>query len=704
MKQTFILILLVLSMSMLFADGVQPVGTGTEEDPYLIATLDNLLYLSTNQGLWLSGIYFLQTADIDASATQNWNDGAGWDPIGNSILYDIPFSGNYNGQMYTISNLFINRPDEDYVGLWGCLDWADLQNIKIENITSIGSEGVGGLVGCLEYQSSVSICSATGLIQGESNVGGLIGILDASSTISDCFSLCNIIGYTNVYGLAGCDENTYHNIINSYYNYQSVLINSEHVVTIGALNADMFNEWIINGYVLDINDYLVFENENYIISSVNDFHTLLAFGHTNDTNFLLTNDLDFTLLLNYYIPYFKGNFDGQNHKILNLCLDYSDTQMIGLFGYLSNSSIYNLGLENVQINGKKFVGCLAGKSVVSSISNCYCIGNINADNIVGGLIGYNDDSPLFESNYFIGNVIGVNSNIGGLIGENHNSTIFHCRSNAIISGLSCVGGLIGWSQGSNISQCYSYSYINDSLVMAGNLVGINCNSSTISNSFCFGSMTTTSTDRTGSLVGWNFLNSTIDKCYCNVSVNLETVAGLVGCNTNNSIVLNSFWNISTSGQTTSAGGEGRTTDEMTYPYAENTYVGWDFELVWLEDVNYEYNNGYPYIREDAVVDIDDDELITQHSALKISNYPNPFNPSTTISFTTTKSTENTKIEIFNIKGQKVKELLNEVLPAGEHSVVWNGKDDSERSVASGVYFTRLSTNGKILTRKMMMIK
>ncbi len=85
------------------------------------------------------------------------------------------------------------------------------------------------------------------------------------------------------------------------------------------------------------------------------------------------------------------------------------------------------------------------------------------------------------------------------------------------------------------------------------------------------------------------------------------------------------------------------------------------------------------------------------------NYPNPFNPTTNISFALPND-EHVKLEVYNIKGQKVKILVNENLKAGEHNVVWNGKNTNNRKVASGVYFYRLTTSKKHLTHKMIMMK
>ena len=85
------------------------------------------------------------------------------------------------------------------------------------------------------------------------------------------------------------------------------------------------------------------------------------------------------------------------------------------------------------------------------------------------------------------------------------------------------------------------------------------------------------------------------------------------------------------------------------------------------------------------------------------NYPNPFNPSTTISFSI-PSDMSCKLDVYNIRGQKVKTLLNENMMAGRHSIVWDGVDDNGRSVSSGVYFYKLATPNRNQTYKMLMIK
>ncbi|SYZ74072.1 conserved exported hypothetical protein [Candidatus Zixiibacteriota bacterium] len=85
------------------------------------------------------------------------------------------------------------------------------------------------------------------------------------------------------------------------------------------------------------------------------------------------------------------------------------------------------------------------------------------------------------------------------------------------------------------------------------------------------------------------------------------------------------------------------------------------------------------------------------------NAPNPFNPSTAIVYDLPKAT-NVHLEIYNVLGQKVKTLVDEYQNAGTQIVIWDGYDQSGASVASGVYFYRISAGDFNATKKMMMLK
>jgi hypothetical protein len=91
------------------------------------------------------------------------------------------------------------------------------------------------------------------------------------------------------------------------------------------------------------------------------------------------------------------------------------------------------------------------------------------------------------------------------------------------------------------------------------------------------------------------------------------------------------------------------------------------------------------------------------------NYPNPFNPTTTIEFSVTAfdgglGAQHVTLEIFNILGQKVRRLVDDVLPVGDHSVVWEATSDSGQRVATGIYLYRLTVGNESQSKKMLYLK
>ena len=140
-------------------------------------------------------------------------------------------------------------------------------------------------------------------------------------------------------------------------------------------------------------------------------------------------------------------------------------------------------------------------------------------------------------------------------------------------------------------------------------------------------------------------------------------------------------------------------------------------LFFLDDYSYGSGNYLGGMMMYASLDIDfgpfastEDETILQVS-YELYNYPNPFKPSgagrspaTTISFSLSENTKDVKIEIYNIKGQKIKTLVNEKLPPGEHSVIWDGRDSNSNRVSSGIYFYKLKAGRYQRVRKMLLLK
>jgi hypothetical protein len=85
------------------------------------------------------------------------------------------------------------------------------------------------------------------------------------------------------------------------------------------------------------------------------------------------------------------------------------------------------------------------------------------------------------------------------------------------------------------------------------------------------------------------------------------------------------------------------------------------------------------------------------------NFPNPFNPSTTISFFIPDRARVT-LDIFDVKGRRVKNLINEIKPAGKYKREWNGKNSRGNSVSSGVYYYRLTAGKNIITKKLVLMR
>ncbi len=94
------------------------------------------------------------------------------------------------------------------------------------------------------------------------------------------------------------------------------------------------------------------------------------------------------------------------------------------------------------------------------------------------------------------------------------------------------------------------------------------------------------------------------------------------------------------------------------------------------------------------------ELVTE---LNATNYPNPFNPTTSINFNNNLD-KNVNITIYNIKGQKVKTVANDVFARGNNTVVWNGDDDNGKKVATGLYFIKIKSGKMATTKKIMLMK
>lgn len=120
-----------------------------------------------------------------------------------------------------------------------------------------------------------------------------------------------------------------------------------------------------------------------------------------------------------------------------------------------------------------------------------------------------------------------------------------------------------------------------------------------------------------------------------------------------------------------------------------------------------YENGISDSTTHIFIDpniVPDSDLVEMPLVFEVKqNYPNPFNPVTNIAFTIPEA-GNVNIKIFNVKGQLVKNLKNEFMDKGQHIVQWNGTNDYNKSVSSGIYFIRVENNKQSAIRKALLLK
>ncbi|MFO7997234.1 MAG: GLUG motif-containing protein [Dehalococcoidia bacterium] len=480
----------------------------------------------------LGGSYVLMndldstTAGYEELASSTANDGKGWQPIG---THGDRFTGTFDGQGYEIGDLYINRPDESSVGLFGYVHTEGIiQNIGVANVVVTGSSSVGGLVGRI-WGGTVTNSYSIGSVSGWLHVGGLAGIDEG--TVSDCYSGGTMTADRLVGGLIGSKWSG--TVSNSHYNYDEVLIKGQNMITIGALPDDDFKEWLANGKFLDVDERLSHEDGYYSISSANDFKELLAFGQDSSLKFRLTNDLDLVSQPNLYIPYLAGEFDGNCHKVSNLSFNYDFASHAGLFGYLpSSGNISEVRVENADITGFIHIGGLVGYNYYGNISNSHSAGSVNGYEYSGGLVGLNK---------------GIVSN---------------CYATTNMTGEWIVGGLAGYNS-----------------------------KGTVSNSYATGTVTRSSGEYAhfGGFVGSN-AEGRILNCYSTGSVHYEGTADPTDKGFAGSVftggdyeMLGDFWDIETSGQTSTAGNAtGKTTSEMQ---DISTFSGATWDIIGVTDAN-----------------------------------------------------------------------------------------------------------------------
>lgn len=114
-------------------------------------------------------------------------------------------------------------------------------------------------------------------------------------------------------------------------------------------------------------------------------------------------------------------------------------------------------------------------------------------------------------------------------------------------------------------------------------------------------------------------------------------------------------------------------------------------------------SGYCFMVRDPLVGVDENEGLLPKEFTVSKNYPNPFNPSTTIDYSVPRKSK-VNLSVYNVLGQKVATLVNTEMAAGKYRAVWDGKADNGSTLSSGIYFYKFEADNFVKTSKMVMLK
>ncbi|MEM5768057.1 MAG: ZmpA/ZmpB/ZmpC family metallo-endopeptidase-related protein, partial [Bacillota bacterium] len=311
---------------------------------------------------------------------------------------------------------------------------------------------------------------------------------------------------------------------------------------------------------------------------VNNVHDLQAISGNLSGVYALGKDIDATETGNWnngagftplgrdeFSSYFSGILDGDGHAISGLHIKNSG--VVGLFGFVTNGMIRNLGLENVDITGEanSWTGALAGELASNGvITNAYVTGTVTGSgNGTGGLVGFNCGGTIADS-YSSGVVTGDSAYTGGLVGRNLYATISGSYNRGLVTNIhsgAYTGGLAGFNQGGTITDSYSTGTVSDNGggAYTGGLVGYDNEGGTIRGSYSAGKVTGNGSNIGGFLGGTDYADG----------------------------ITTSYWDSDRSGQQNGSG-DGNSLAGLTKlsaaekdPYSQSSYSSFNFGTTWF---------------------------------------------------------------------------------------------------------------------------
>jgi len=521
-------------------------GLGTAASPWLIQSLADFDEFTANSAYW-SGHTRLDT-NIDLTGITYTRAPIAPDPDTDSDWDGIAFTGTFDGNNHTISNLTISN-GAHYLGLFGYIDGGSVTNLTMVNFDILSTTTgvyVGGLCGKSLENTTFTNCHIDSTVTGESSVGGLCG--SNGGTITSCDSTGSVTGNDmNAGGLCG------HSRGGSITDCHSTSSVEGGYYTGGLCGASYGNNSITDCYATGS------------VAGTGDGAGGLC-GYNNASN--ITNSYSTSTVTGSFQTY-TGGLCGVNEQG-----NITDCYAIGT------------------VTGDDSAGGLCGVNAEGAITGSYSTSTVNGGMMAGGLCGTQWEGSTITNCYASGDVSGEMDLVGGLCGNN-DGTITNSYSTSTVNGGMMAGGFCGGNQGT-ITNSYSTSTVTGEMQSVGGFCGTN--DGTITN--CYAAGDATGDMSVGGLCGSMQTDGSITNCYAIGAVTgSDYVAGL--CGDSSGTITSCFWDIQASGTTDGVGNmdpdpvgvSGKTTTEMQ---DINTFLAanWDFENLW--HMPYQ-STGYPML-------------------------------------------------------------------------------------------------------------
>lgn len=478
-------------------------GNGTESDPYLIYSATQLYQMDNflNQ----PGVVFKLMTDIDLSdfIAENFND-EGWTPIGSSSSNS--FQGKFLGNNHKITSLTINKPNKDYIGLFGYVSNATISDLKLECQNILGQSYVGCLVGQSEESTIRGISVTNTEIHASSSyLGGIIGYANKTSLNNSSY-VGKVIGAEKVGGVVGTFFDETISNIKSTANVEAtsvvgglIGIGRKFTGTNCKVIGNIQGTETIGGCIGFISSI---DNESKSTPS----SSLRSFSHKGE----IVNSGDHT---GGVVGYLNANVS------ISGCTHWGNIEgesyiggIVGAYGRANEDKpTYHTSTSKYKIEGGSIISSsLIGYDEYDTsynlspiIESCTVIGDIKGLKGVGGLIGttkdgryyryynhngYNRNTDkyyyLFRNNSYIntGNLYNYYKPTDVVILVGVNLSISDCSYSGKLQGTYNVGGISGYQREGSINRCISNSASIKGTECTGGIIGKNVNV-TVQNSF-----------------------------------------------------------------------------------------------------------------------------------------------------------------------------------------------------------------------------